>query len=186
MCVWGAGAGRCAALHQMPLWPPQLSGSFSLQCYKFKVWKDWKQASLHVLICSSKIISSHQRSLGYEDHLLEAFWLSPDHRLGFYIHLYQGPTSACGAWTHGRGGHVFRSPAHRAFQWTVHKKGFVLLSIFLDWKETFLLSLSLASVSYLKWQKLLKFQHGNLLNKQEQNFEDPSLSININPVIANP
>lgn len=69
-----------------------------------------------MLICSNKIISSHQRSLGYEDHLLETFLLPPGHRLGFYTHLHHGPTFACGVLDTWPKGHVFRSPVHRAFQ----------------------------------------------------------------------
>lgn len=48
----------------------------------------------------------------------------------------------------------------------------------------FLHSLPLASVSYLKWQKLLKFQCGNSLNKQEGSFEDPPVRMQINPALA--
>lgn len=49
-----------------------------------------------------------------------------------------------------------------------------------------LLSLSLASASYLKWQKVLKFQRGTLLNKQERCLENPPLSVKINPAVASP
>lgn len=69
---------------------------------------------------------------------------------------------------------------------TVHNEDFVLLSIFLDRKETSVLFLPLASSLLFKMAKVITIQHGILLNKQEQNLEKPPLIIKINPVGTNP
>lgn len=88
-------------------------------------------------------------------------------------------------------GHLFANPSHRTLLWTtaLHNKNFVLLNIF------FLTERKLSPFPWLwlqlvisngKWHKLLKFQHGKLLNKQERSVEDPPLSTNANPVVAGP